>query len=135
MTNERTVLLVVHTGREEATETARRVEKVLSDNNIGLRVLSAEAVDRGPSQLAPDDMRALGVEIEVVDADGKIIPWINRGGGSNGERSTILMGVHPSAVMGLKPPQPTGPPARLRLYKLITVRRDLPFEFRDLPMP
>jgi len=69
MTLERTVLLVVHTGRAEATETARRVEKVLNDNNIGLRVLSAEAVDRGPSQLAPDDMRALGVDIEVVDAD------------------------------------------------------------------
>src|ERR1700722_1238086 len=69
MTLERTVLLVVHTGREEATETARRVEKVLNDNNISLRVLSAEAVDRGPSQLAPADMRALGVDIEVVDAD------------------------------------------------------------------
>jgi NAD+ kinase len=69
MTHERSVLLVVHTGREEATETARRVEKVLNDNNIGLRVLSAEAVDRGPSRLAPDDMRALGVDIEVVDAD------------------------------------------------------------------
>src|SRR4029077_19242022 len=36
---------------------------------IGLRVLAAEAVDRGPVHLAPDDMRALGVEIEVVDAD------------------------------------------------------------------
>lgn len=66
---ERTILLVVHIGREEATEVARRVEKVLSDNGIGLRVLSAEAVDRGPIHLAPDDMRALGVEIEVVDAD------------------------------------------------------------------
>jgi NAD+ kinase len=69
MTRERTVLLVVHTGREEATETARRVEKVLGDNGISLRVLSAEAVDRGPLHLAPDDMRALGVDIEVVDAD------------------------------------------------------------------
>ncbi|OBI51634.1 NAD kinase [Mycobacterium kyorinense] len=69
MTQERTVLLVVHTGREEATETARRVEKVLGDNGIGLRVLSAEAVDRGSLHLAPDDMRALGVDIEVVDAD------------------------------------------------------------------
>jgi NAD+ kinase len=66
---ERTILLVVHTGREEATEVARRVEKVLSDNGIGLRVLSAEAVDRGPVHLAPDDLRALGVEIEVVDAE------------------------------------------------------------------
>ena len=69
MTRDRNVLLVVHTGREEATEVARRVEKVLGDNGIGLRVLSAEAVDRGPVHLAPDDMRALGVEIEVVDAD------------------------------------------------------------------
>lgn len=68
MTCERSVLLVVHTGREEATEVARRVEKVLGDNDIGLRVLTAEAVDKGPLQLAPDDMRALGVEIEVVDA-------------------------------------------------------------------
>src|SRR6201992_132162 len=69
MTAERTVLLVVHTGREEATETARRVQKVLGDKGIALRVLSAEAVDRGSLHLAPDDMRALGVEIEVVDAE------------------------------------------------------------------
>ncbi len=69
MSRERTVLLVVHTGREEATETARRVEKVLHENDIGLRVLSAEAVDRGPIPLGPDDTRELGVDIEVVDAD------------------------------------------------------------------
>jgi NAD+ kinase len=66
---QRSILLVVHPGRDEATETARRVEKVLGDNGIGLRVLSAEAVDRGSLHLAPDDMRAMGVEIEVVDAD------------------------------------------------------------------
>jgi NAD+ kinase len=69
MTRERTVLLVVHTGREEATETARRVEKVLDDNGIGLRVLTAEAVDRGSLHLAPDDMRAIGVDIQLTDAD------------------------------------------------------------------
>ena len=66
---DRTILLVVHPGRDEVTETARRVEKVLGDNGIGLRVLSAEAVDRGSLHLAPEDIRALGVEIEVVDAD------------------------------------------------------------------
>ena len=78
MTAERTVLLVVHTGRDEATETARRVEKVLGDKGLALRVLSAEAVDRGPLHLAPDDMRVLGVDIEVVDAD------------SNAARSELL---------------------------------------------
>jgi NAD+ kinase len=69
MTHDRTVLLVVHTGREEVTDTARRVEKTLAANGIGLRALSAEAVDRGSVHLSPDDMRALGVDIEVVDAD------------------------------------------------------------------
>ncbi len=69
--DHRTVLLVVHTGRDEATETARRVQKVLSDNGIALRVLSAEAVDRGSLHLSPDDMRAMGVEIQVLDADAQ----------------------------------------------------------------
>ncbi|MCV7031910.1 NAD kinase [Mycobacterium sherrisii] len=69
MTSERSILLVVHTGRDEATETARRVQKVLSDNAIGLRVLSAEAVNRGPLKFVPEDMRAMGVDIEVVDAE------------------------------------------------------------------
>jgi NAD+ kinase len=69
VSTERTILLVVHTGRDEATETARRVEKVLGDNGIALRVLSAEAVDRGSLHLAPDDVRVLGIDIEVVDAD------------------------------------------------------------------
>ncbi|OBK18889.1 NAD kinase [Mycobacterium asiaticum] len=69
MTTERTVLMVVHTGRDEATETARRVEKVLGDNGIGLSALSAEAVDKGSLRLGPNDMRAVGVDIEVRDAD------------------------------------------------------------------
>jgi NAD+ kinase len=68
VTTERTVLLVVHTGREEATETARRVEKALGQHGIGLRVLAAEAVDRGFQQV-PDVLRSLGSSIEIVDAD------------------------------------------------------------------
>jgi NAD+ kinase len=67
MSEHRAVLLVVHTGRDEATETARRVQKVLGDNGVALRVLSAEAVDRGNLHLAPEEMRALGVDIDVVE--------------------------------------------------------------------
>jgi NAD+ kinase len=66
---ERTVMLVIHTGRDEATETARRVEKGLSDNGIALRVLSAEAVDRGSLNVSPGDVRAVGAGVEVVDPD------------------------------------------------------------------
>ena len=57
---QRTVLLVVHSGREEATDTARRVEKVLADHGIALRVLTSEAVDKGA--LHPD-------EIHLADPD------------------------------------------------------------------
>jgi NAD+ kinase len=57
----RTVLLVVHPGRDEANETARRVGKTLGDNGIALRVLT-EALD-------PDDLRATGADVAVVPAD------------------------------------------------------------------
>ncbi|WP_445170336.1 NAD kinase [Mycolicibacterium sp. Dal123E01] len=69
MTSERVILLVVHTGRDEATDTARRVEKVLSDNGIGLRVLSAEAVDRSAQHLEQYEVAGLGSDTEVVDAE------------------------------------------------------------------
>ena len=66
MTGDRVVLLVVHTSRDEATETARRVQKVLGDNGIGLRILTAEAVDRGAERLDLAGLEELGAE--VVDA-------------------------------------------------------------------
>lgn len=69
MTCERQVLLVVHTGRDEATETARRVEKVLSANGIGLRVLAAEQVEHQPYPSSASVVNTIGTEIQVVDAD------------------------------------------------------------------
>ncbi len=69
MRSERTILMVIHTGRDDVSETARRVEKVLGDNGIGLRVLSAEAVDRAAVHPASDGMGGIGVDVEVVDAD------------------------------------------------------------------
>jgi NAD+ kinase len=69
MTCERQVLLVVHTGRDEATETARRVEKVLSENGIGLRVLAAEQVEHQPFRSSDEIVNTIGSEIQVVDAD------------------------------------------------------------------
>ena len=71
MTNasERTVLLVIHPGRDEANETAHRVGKALGANGIGLRVLSTEAVDRGSLHLAPAELQATGASVEVVTGD------------------------------------------------------------------
>ena len=69
MTGDRQVLLVVHTGRDEATETARRVEKVLGENGIGLRVLAAEQVDHPPLHTHAEIANTIGSEIQIVDAD------------------------------------------------------------------
>jgi NAD+ kinase len=65
----RTILLIVHPGRDEATETARRVAKALGQNGIRLRLLSREAVDRGHLHLDPAELSSTGAEIEVVDGD------------------------------------------------------------------
>ena len=61
----RTILLVVHPGRGEASETAHRVAKTLGEKGIRLRVLSREAVDRG--NLDPTDLQTTGMDIDVVD--------------------------------------------------------------------
>lgn len=66
--HDRTVLLVVHPERGAATETARRVGKALGANGIALRVLAAEAVDRGSLHLDPADLATTGASIEVVAA-------------------------------------------------------------------
>ena len=63
----RTILLVVHPGREEADATAHRVAKTLGRQGIRLRVLSREAVDRGSLHLDPADLEATGAVIDVVD--------------------------------------------------------------------
>jgi NAD+ kinase len=56
VTDNRTVLLVVNPGRDEANETARKIGKALDSNGIGLRVLATEAI-------------GLGVGTEAVDGD------------------------------------------------------------------
>ena len=68
-TAARTILLVVHPGRDEANETARRVGKSFGENGIRLRLLSREAVDRGNLHLDPAELHATGADIEVVDGD------------------------------------------------------------------
>ena len=64
----RTILLVLHPGRDEANETARKVGKVLQANGIDLRVLATEAADLGVGTEAVDGDRhaADGCELVLV---------------------------------------------------------------------
>jgi NAD+ kinase len=71
-TSTRTILLIIHPGRDEANQTARRVGKTLGEKGIRLRVLSREAVDRGTVHLDPDELRATGADIEVADGEDSV---------------------------------------------------------------
>jgi NAD+ kinase len=63
----RTILLIVHPGREEADATAQRVAKTLACNGIRLRVLSREVVDHCGLHIDSADLQSAGVVVDVVD--------------------------------------------------------------------
>ena len=60
----RRVLLLAHTGREEAREVARAFVKALASNEIRVRALAGEAADLG---LAPDDLEVADDETSAAD--------------------------------------------------------------------
>lgn len=64
----RTVLLVVNPGRDEAREAARKIGKTLAANDIGLRMLSTDALDLGDEivLVAGDEHAADGCELVLV---------------------------------------------------------------------
>lgn len=76
-TSERTVLLVVHTGRADAVEVARAVTKRLIDSSITVRLLAEESADLGIGgavEVYADADAAIGSEIAVViGGDGTIL--------------------------------------------------------------
>lgn len=65
---DRTVLLVVNPGRDDARETARKIGKALAANGIGLRMLSTDALDLGDAivMVDADDHAADGCELVLV---------------------------------------------------------------------
>lgn len=73
----RSVLLVVHTGRARAIDSARELAAALTGAKIGLRVLDAEAPDLGIDDavaVAANDQAAEGAEaVVVLGGDGTLL--------------------------------------------------------------
>ena len=111
------------------------VQKIQVSTVPNQSTLTLEISGPPASNPSPNPRDWLHARFEVVDADGKVLPWMNRSALTGGETQSLVMTLRPAPRLVLQPPEPTGPPAQLRLYKLITVRRDVAFEFRDLPMP
>jgi hypothetical protein len=66
-------------------------------------------------------------QIEILDADGNTLSWFPSGTFFNGEETRLALTI----VNGSK----TQVPALIRYHGLIRASADVPFEFRDLPMP
>ncbi|MBA3311542.1 MAG: NAD kinase [Nocardioidaceae bacterium] len=90
----RTVLLVAHTGRDDAVEVACAVAKRLMDSTIGVRLLVDEAPDLdidGVEVVPSDTDAARGCEIAVVvGGDGTIL----RGAELTRPAETPLLGIN-----------------------------------------
>jgi NAD+ kinase len=93
-TPQRTVLLVVHTGRQEAVQVARAVARRLRDAGMFLRVAADEASQlqiEDCVEVRADGEAAAGCEIAVViGGDGTIL----RGAELTRETDTPLLGIN-----------------------------------------
>ncbi|GAB2599484.1 NAD kinase [Kribbella endophytica] len=77
VTEPRRVLLVTHTGRDQAVDVARQTHRLLTEAGIIVRLVGAEAaeLDLHPVEIAEDtDQAAQGVELIIVlGGDGSIL--------------------------------------------------------------
>lgn len=76
----RRILLLAHTGREEAREVARAFVRALVEHGLGVRLLRSEAAD-----LALDEVDGRGAAIEVVDDPAGLDPMAPEGHDGCGE--------------------------------------------------
>ena len=66
-------------------------------------------------------------QLEVLDATGKMIPWFPSSSFFNGEESRLSLTLLDRGGPAV--------PTTIRYYSVIRDRTEVPFEFRDLPMP
>ena len=64
-------------------------------------------------------------QIEIVDSQGRIIPWYHASFDAEGVRMTLTMTPHDQAIA----------PAELRYYGLARANTEVAFEFSEIPMP
>ncbi len=66
-------------------------------------------------------------QIEIVDAEGKSLPWFPSGTFYNGEQTRLNLTIVSRGIPAV--------PATIRYHSMIRASTEIPFEFRNLPMP
>ena len=97
--------------------------------------LSIKSVDKTLGEGAANDPEAGAIrsvvspqQLEVLDSAGRMIPWFPSSSFYNGEEAKLTLTL---LDRGAAPMVPT----TIRYHDLIRDRAEVPFEFRDLPMP
>ena len=85
----------------------------------GLPVSEAEPVADLGSRFDPHQQN-----IEIIDAGGRVIPWIQTSRDMESSRITLTISGPPG-----------GAPKELRCYRLSETEVNVPFSFSDVPMP
>ena len=67
-------------------------------------------------------------QLELLDAQGRLLPFYNRGSVGQPGDSRLTLGVFNNGVE-------VGPPAQIRYYDLTRAAAEATFEFHDVPMP
>jgi hypothetical protein len=80
--------------------------------------------DGEPLAYRPDSPQK---QVEVLDDQGRVLPWFQSGTFYNGEETRLLMTMTARGVPSV--------PATIRYYGIIRAATEIPFEFRDVPMP
>ncbi len=91
-----------------------------NDPDAALDRSSPDMVDDGFQRADPQHL-----QIEVVDAAGRLIPWFQSGADTETSRFTLTL-TNQTQVSQLK---------ELRYYTLTRASVEVPFEFADIPMP
>ncbi len=118
---------------EEVALTVQRQTGVKA-NGTSMIELSITQVGHPSTAVAFGDGEPLGYrpdtpqqQIEILDAEGKLLSWFPSGTFYNGEETRLVL----TLVSQGKP----AVPSTIRYYSLIRTSAEVPFEFRNLPMP
>ena len=101
-------------------------------STIELTIKSSEKAQDDTQGGDPDDgaLRTIASpqQLEILDANGRMIPWFPSSSFFNGEEARLTLTL---LDRGAAPVVPT----TLRYHEVIRDRTEIPFEFRNLPLP
>jgi hypothetical protein len=114
--------VVIHSVKTQANNRQTAVELTIRSTDDSSADGEAGEPIPGRPGIRPDVVRQ---RIEIVDSEGHTLPWFQTMFDAASSRMTLTLAQAPTV----------GEPKELRVYSITRTQVEIPFEFRDLPMP